>query len=193
MIKAVVFDFFGVFTPDVARELADEATDPQVVAQIAEITRQNDLDELSDTELINQLAVVSHLDPAGLRQRIRPSIGMNQGVVAWVAELRSHFKVGLLSNAGPYTLDSFWPRLQLEAAFDVVVLSGDVGLVKPDPGIYHLMSERLALAPDELVFIDDVPRYVTAAQAAGWMGIVFTNIDQAKADLAVILGERAHA
>ena len=51
--------------------------------------------------------------------------------------------------------------------FEDIVVSGEVGLIKPDPAIYHLTLERFDLAPEEVLFVDDLAVNVEAAQALG--------------------------
>jgi 2-haloacid dehalogenase len=57
--------------------------------------------------------------------------------------------------------------------FDAAVISGHVGVVKPDPRIYEILFARAGRAPHELVFIDDSPANVSAAEALGMAAIHF--------------------
>jgi 2-haloacid dehalogenase len=66
-------------------------------------------------------------------------------------------------------------RFDVLALFEDVVVSGEVGLAKPDPRIYTLVAERAGLPPGRLVFVDDRRVNVDAARAAGMDGIVFTD------------------
>jgi HAD superfamily hydrolase (TIGR01509 family) len=52
-------------------------------------------------------------------------------------------------------------------AFDVAVISGHVGAVKPDRRIYEILFERVGAPPEDLLFIDDSPANVRAAEALG--------------------------
>ena len=73
-------------------------------------------------------------------------------------------RTGLLSNSmgeGRYERASF-PEL-----FDAVVISGEVGMRKPDPEIYALAAERLGLRPEACVFVDDLPGTLKPARAIG--------------------------
>ena len=54
------------------------------------------------------------------------------------------------------------------ARLNDIVVSGAVGLVKPDPRIFELTAERAGLAPSELLFVDDSQRNIDAAAALGF-------------------------
>ena len=77
----------------------------------------------------------------------------------------------------------------LEAAHDFVgwfrdgVFSARVQAVKPERAIFDLAAARFGIAPAELLFFDDVPANVQAAQAAGWQAVHFTGVDAAEAAL----------
>lgn len=73
-----------------------------------------------------------------------------------------------------------WPFLE---KFDGVVVSGLERLVKPDPRIYRLFSERYGLAPEACVFIDDNLANVVAARAAGMHALQFTDAETLRAEL----------
>ena len=80
-----------------------------------------------------------------------------------------------LSN---WPADTFWvarERFAVLRVFRDVVVSGEVGLAKPDPAIYALALERFGLAAGEAVFVDDRPDNVAAAQGAGFEGVRFTD------------------
>ncbi|MEM9604319.1 MAG: HAD family phosphatase [Pseudomonadota bacterium] len=63
-------------------------------------------------------------------------------------------------------------------------ISGHVGMIKPEPGIYRHHVSAFALNPAATYFIDDSPPNIAAAEAAGWQGHVFTSADALRADLA---------
>ena len=64
-----------------------------------------------------------------------------------------------------------------------IVVSGEVGLAKPDPAIFDLTTERFALVPERTVFVDDSPRNVAAAVAQGYVGVHFTTTADFRAQL----------
>jgi putative hydrolase of the HAD superfamily len=91
-------------------------------------------------------------------------------------------RTALLSNAGGPGRPAQWQRL-----FDVVVLSGQVGLRKPDPRIYALTAARLGVAAARCVVVDDVAGNVRGAAAAGMTGVHHTSYDSTLAELRVLL------
>ena len=76
---------------------------------------------------------------------------------------------------------------QLGDLFDVFVESAIVGLRKPDPRIYQLVCDRLEVAPEESVFLDDIGRNLKAARALGMTTIKVTSAPQALRDLGATL------
>jgi putative hydrolase of the HAD superfamily len=55
----------------------------------------------------------------------------------------------------------------LEKAADLVILSCDVGVAKPDAGIFEAALEGLGVEPERAIFVDDVPAYLDGAAALG--------------------------
>jgi putative hydrolase of the HAD superfamily len=104
------------------------------------------------------------------------------------------FSTALLSNS--WGCDEY-PRADFPGLFDTVVLSGEVGMRKPEKEIFLYAAETLGLAPAECVFIDDMEANVTAAQACGMTGVLHTETAgtaQALQDLlGVPLAWNAHA
>lgn len=119
---------------------------------------------------------------AGLVAGMRPDERMLGAVAAARA---AGVRTGLLSNSWGregYARDRF------PALFDAVVISGEVGLRKPDPAIYALAAERLGLPPAACVFVDDLDRNVEAAEAAGMTGVHHRRAEDTIPRLAALLG-----
>jgi putative hydrolase of the HAD superfamily len=75
----------------------------------------------------------------------------------------------------------------LPDVFDAVVLSGEVGLAKPDVRIFRLTADKLGVATTECVFVDDLIGNVRGAVAAGMVGVHHRRADATLAELAVLL------
>ena len=106
----------------------------------------------------------------------------NEGVLDLIRRLQGRYKLAVLSNSPPRLSKwlSDWGILDL---FDIVVCSGDEGVVKPDPAIFELTLARLDVAPEEAVFVDDTPGHVQAARALGMRGVHFSTAAALEADL----------
>ena len=91
-------------------------------------------------------------------------------------------RTALLSNSWGNEYD----RSDWQEMFDAVVISGEVGMRKPEPGIFELALRRIGLRAGECVFIDDMAHNVDAAQQAGLAGIVHRTFDETAAELALL-------
>jgi 2-haloacid dehalogenase len=83
-----------------------------------------------------------------------------------------------------------WPvaraRFEFLGRFEDVVVSGEVGMVKPDPRIYRLAIGRCRLDPARTVFVDDLAANVEAARAEGLHGLHFTTPERLREELAAL-------
>jgi haloacid dehalogenase superfamily, subfamily IA, variant 3 with third motif having DD or ED/haloacid dehalogenase superfamily, subfamily IA, variant 1 with third motif having Dx(3-4)D or Dx(3-4)E len=107
-------------------------------------------------------------------------------LIDFLRSLRPERKVCLISNAWS-GLRTFITRQKLDDVFDAMVISAEVGLIKPDPRIYRLALAKLGARPEESVFIDDVPANVDAARSAGMVGIEFAQPEKVLEELKQIL------
>lgn len=109
------------------------------------------------------------------------------GMLESVAELKQQgYRVALLSNTTK-ARSYFFRDHGYYKLFDPVILSWEVNLKKPDPEIYKLMLQKLNLAANECVFIDNLSENVQAARKLGMTGIHFKTPQQFRADLAKIV------
>jgi len=73
---------------------------------------------------------------------------------------------------------------QIFPLFDRCVLSNEVGMRKPEAGIYRHVQSLSGAAPERHVFIDDIPEFVQGARTVGWHGIVFRGVEDCLRELA---------
>lgn len=123
----------------------------------------------------------------GLVRRMFAGARADARMIDAVRNARRHgLRTGLLSNSWgnreSYEFEHF------DTLFDAVVISGEVGLRKPDPGIYALAARDLGVEPDECVFVDDIPANVRGAASVGMVGVHHTDTDTTLAELEAILG-----
>jgi putative hydrolase of the HAD superfamily len=183
-LDAVIFDFGGVLTTplqDAMVRFAEEAgIELQDFVRVALGVYSGGEDELvvafetgriSEDEFARDFAqrlkeqTGKDFDPEGLVRRIFSGIRLEESMLEAVGAVRAAgLKTGLLSNSWGTNL---YPLDRIENLFDEIVISGEVGLRKPDPAIFELITNRLGVAPDRCVFVDDHPGHLQAASGEG--------------------------
>jgi epoxide hydrolase-like predicted phosphatase len=105
------------------------------------------------------------VDPKDLVTRLFSGMSLEQDMITAVGQAKlAGTKTGLLSNSwGTGT----YPRDVIDPLFDVIVISGEVGMRKPDPEIFRLTADKLGVQPEECVFVDDHPGHLKAALELG--------------------------
>lgn len=98
-------------------------------------------------------------------------------MIDYVRTLRPRYKVALLSNVGRGVIDRLFSAGELAELFDVVVLSSEVGIVKPDTAIFNFTSDKLGISAEECLMVDDLEVNIDGAVATGMQGVVFTTTD----------------
>ncbi len=108
-------------------------------------------------------------DSGGLIDRLFGGLGPDEAMIGAVRAARAGgAKTGLISNSWGLGI---YERAPVDL-FDETVISGDVGLHKPQPEIYLLACERLGVSPGDCVFVDDLRENVTGAEAVGMEAIL---------------------
>lgn len=106
----------------------------------------------------------------------------NPETYAWAQELKAAgYKIGILTNM-PTEFIPWFDRCAapFRALADAEVVSGEEHLAKPDPEIYAIMAQRMALPPAQLFFLDDSAKNVEAAINSGWHAHQFTTVQKAR-------------
>ncbi len=115
---------------------------------------------------------------------IRTTSGaLDAQVLALIAKLHERYKIGMLSNTSAEYVRGLLREHDIDKYFDAIVISREVGMIKPDPSIFEHMLTNLGTQASETIFIDDSPRNVAGAEAVGIIGITYKSIDQLKAEL----------
>jgi putative hydrolase of the HAD superfamily len=110
------------------------------------------------------------------------------GLLDYLRSLRPERGVCLISNAWS-GLRAFIAKQKFDDVFDHMVISAEVGLVKPDARIYRLALEEMHARPEESVFLDDVQANIDGACAVGMQGIHFTHPERALDELKRLLNQ----
>lgn len=106
------------------------------------------------------------------------------GTAQIIRELKSRgLRLYALTNFSTETFPIALQRCPTLAMFEDMVVSGEIGLVKPDPRIYAYTAQRCRLVPAQTLFIDDMAANVAAASEAGWHALRFVSPERLRADL----------
>lgn len=195
-VRAVVFDYGMVLT---------NPPDPEAHAHLVRITGipADKLDALywADRHAFDEgklngrtywEAIVREaglaLDSAAIKELIhwdgRLWMALNPLMLAWAEALRARgIRTAILSNMGDTVLRAMEREFDWLHRFDVLVWSYQLGIAKPDPAIYRYTVEKLGTRPEETLFIDDRQINVEAALALDMKAMVFTTVENLRADL----------
>lgn len=99
---------------------------------------------------------------------------LNHQLIAYLKTLRPRYATGILSNSFVGAREREEARYGFAAEFHPIIYSHEEGMQKPDPDFYRLACDRLNIAAEETVFVDDTPGHVAAAEAIGMRGVVFS-------------------
>lgn len=183
-IQAVIFDFGGVLvrTEDrtsrqqLAERLGMSYQELSEIVFDSETARQSALGEISADEaweVIREKLDVSKEEIARVQQEFWGGDTLDAELVDYLRELKSEYQIALLSNAGDDLRQALEEQWRISDLFDLIVISAEEGLAKPNPEIYRLILERLGVEPREAVFVDDFIENVNSASAIGMYAIHF--------------------
>jgi putative hydrolase of the HAD superfamily len=108
----------------------------------------------------------------------------NPAMLAWQLQLKQHgLLTGILSNMGDNVKENIEREFPWIHRFDALVWSYQLGIAKPDPAIYLYILQKLGVAAEETLFLDDKQVNIDAALALGMKAILFTTVEQLRSDL----------
>jgi epoxide hydrolase-like predicted phosphatase len=123
----------------------------------------------------------------GLVGRLFGGVGPEEKMLDAVRHARGNgIKTGLISNSWGDGLA--YDESVLDELFDAVVISGDVGLHKPQPEIFRLGAERIGVPPEECVFVDDLRENCAGAEEVGMTAILHRGPESTLPELERLLG-----
>lgn len=140
-----------------------------------------------EEQLASRLSEASghQVTATGLLQRMFDQFEHAPAMSALVLRARrAGLRTGLLSNSW----GNEYPREGWDEMFDAIVISGEVGMRKPDPDIFEHVLSRLGVLPGQTVFVDDLVHNVEAATALGIIGVHHTAYDTTAAELEELFG-----
>jgi putative hydrolase of the HAD superfamily len=191
MIKAIIFDCFGVLTIDRWLEFCAGITDKDIREEARSLNYLYDSGQMPLDEFLHELQELTGEDHQKLKNIfVNPAAAKNDQLLDYIKQLKPHYKIGILSNvASNWIRDSFLTDKE-QALFDTMVFSYEIGAGKPDPEAYNTVLNNLNVGPEEAVLIDDLERYCDGAEAVGMHALQYENFEKMKTQLEKILAQR---
>jgi putative hydrolase of the HAD superfamily len=183
MIRAILFDCFGVLTSDKWKEFVGGLPESQREAA-RELNRAFDSGHLNKSDFSQAIQDLTGRQFSYVEDLLDNEITKNAALLDYIRQLHTEYKIGLVSN-----IASNWIRDSLltpdeQKLFDSFTLSYEVGMTKPDPRIFELAAQQVGAAIEECLLIDDIERYCEAARDTGMQALVYRDTEQIKRELA---------
>lgn len=201
---ALIVDFGGVLTTPLQDSMVAfavaEGIDVQDLIRAALAAYAGGEDDLVvrfETGHIEEAEFVEHfaarleeisgkkVDPEGLVGRLLAGLRLEAEMIELLRRAKAKgYKTALLSNSWGTTS---YPMDLLNEVCDVIVISGEVGLRKPDPEIFTLTLDKLGVAPERSVFVDDHPGHLKTAVELGMKTVLHRDPDSSVAEVEELL------
>jgi len=178
--EGLLVDFGGVLTTNIWISFQAfcraEGLDPGAVKDAfradgagLRLLRALETGELDDAEFERRFGALLGVEPTDLVARLFAGLGPDAAMIGAVTAVRgAGVPTGLISNSWG---TGIYERAPLEL-FDATVISGDVGLHKPQPEIYLLGAERLGVPVERCAFVDDLRENVAGAEEVGMTAVL---------------------
>lgn len=188
MIKAVIFDCFGVLTTEGWQEFKEThfRGRKKNLKHVMQLNQLADEGKMTHEQLLPLVAELAGVSMTQAREEI-DDYQTNKNLMHYIAsDLKPKYKIGMLSNASDDWIEKMFTKEQRQL-FDSMALSFNLGFTKPSPKAYQYIVDQLGVEMSESVFIDDRLHYVAAAKKLGMQGVHYKDFDQMKQELEQIL------
>ena len=132
---------------------------------------------------------LSEREMVTVRQAFFAGDRIDMDLVSTIRELKQDYCTAVLSNYMAVLRDRINEEWDIGDAFHHLIISAEVGMMKPHPEIYEFALEIIGFAPEETVFIDDFIENVEGAQDLSIHGILFTSPAQVRTELSKLLSQ----
>jgi putative hydrolase of the HAD superfamily len=184
VIKVVIFDVGGVLirTPDRSSRLAWERRfnlaewESEEIVFNGEMGTKAQLGQISDAALwrwVGRRLKLSEIQLSEFRRDFWSGDILDVKLVDAIRGLKPRYQTAIISNATDALRDSLTSTYPIADAFDLIVVSAEERIMKPDHEIYERTLRRLSRPAKEAVFIDDNPGNIAAARELGMASILF--------------------
>lgn len=178
MDAAVIFDFFGVFCTPIATNWFKRtiSTAEKDLTAFQALCTESDYGRLSRDAFNKQVSEMTSVPIPDIVAGIEAETDINVSLIDYVRQLKARgYRVACLSNGTKEWTVAVMVDHGFADLFETVILSSDLGMVKPSPEIYLHTLQTLHITAPQAIFVDDRQANVDAAVALGMQGLTFSD------------------
>lgn len=187
MVKAIIFDCFGVLYGGSLETLASQAP-PERRKDVYDINSAKDYGYINYQEYLAQIGEIIGVSPEEVDRIMCQHHVPNNELIEYAKQLKAAHKTALLSNIGDQVIEHLFDG-KVDEYFTEVFLSYKEGIAKPNPDAFRLVAARLGVNPEDCVMIDDLASNCEGAELAGMQSIQHITNESTIAKLTTLLAE----
>ena len=172
-MKAIVLDMYGV----IVKQTGDDFV-PYVQQTFPDLKPEEiytpwfkaDIGELTSLEVWEAIGFQGDLEK--IEQEYLDTIELNDGFLDFIKGVSKDYKLAIISNDSSRWSEYLRKKFDINQYFDVISISGDLKIQKPDERIYRLTIEQLGVNAEDCVYVDDRETNLAAAERVGMKAIL---------------------
>ena len=175
-MEAIILDMYGVILKQTGDEFVPyiQQTFPNLKPEeIQKPWNKADMGVTSSLEIWEAVGFQGDLEK--IEKDYLDTIELNDGFLDFINAVRMKYKLAIISNDSSRWSGYLREKFNINQYFDVISISGDLKIRKPDERIFRLTIEKLAVKAEECLYIDDRRGYLGAARKVGMNTILFNS------------------
>lgn len=175
-MKAIILDMYGViirqtgedFVPYVQRTFPDLRQE-----DIYPTWFKADVSELTSLEVWESLGFKGDIEK--IEEEYLDTMEINNGFLDFISSVSKHYKTAIISNDSSRWSKYLREKFDINKFFDVISISGDLRIQKPDERIFRLTIEQLGCKAEDCYYVDDREDNLVAASKVGMNAVLFNS------------------
>lgn len=185
-MKAIVLDMYGVIIKQDGNDFVPyvQKFSPELTAEeIQTPWFKADIGELTSLEVWAALGFRGDLEQ--IEKEYLDTVELNPGFPEFIREVRKRYKLAIISNDSSRWSKYIREKFELNQYFDVISISGDLKMQKPDERIFRLTIEQLGVSAEDCLYVDDREGNLAAAAKVGMKTVLMNGGDRSYAGVGV--------
>jgi HAD superfamily hydrolase (TIGR01509 family) len=172
--KAVIFDFFGVISSEVAHLWFEKYfPDSQIEKLKKKYVFPADCGAVSCDRMMGRLGKLVGISSEQVKEEWESEVIIDEKVISLIKKIKTKCKVALVSDAPRDFLRKILRQNKIEKLFNLILISSELRMTKSNKKIFRLALKRLRVKAPETIFVDDDLSHVRRSEEMGIKGLVF--------------------